>query len=104
MERLSFLPDFPGRESLYHPLDANKDEVRVITIAPSHERSSTIHCFLETISIQDGRSTKPYDAISYVWGSTETTENLIVHNALSFDQPDSGVEVPVTYALTGALR
>ena len=103
-ERLSFLPDFPGRGSLYHPLNANKDEIRVITVQPSQERSSTIHCFLQTISIQDGRSTVPYDAVSYVWGSTETTDNINVHNALSVDQPDCGIQVPVTCALTGALR
>lgn len=103
-ERLSFLPDFPGRESLYHPLDASKDEIRVITVQPSQERSSAIHCSLQIISIQDGRSTKPYDAIPYVWGSTETTDKIIVHKSLSVDQPDCGIEVPVTYALTGAIR
>jgi hypothetical protein len=37
---LSFLPDFPGREILYHPLDANKAEIRVITVQPSNDRSS----------------------------------------------------------------
>jgi hypothetical protein len=103
-ERLSFLPDFPGRESLYHPLDANKDEIRVITVQPSQQRSSAIHCFLQTISIEDDRSTKSYDALSYAWGSTENTDSIFVHNSLSADQPDSGVRVPVTYALTGALR
>jgi hypothetical protein len=104
MERLSFLPDFSGRESLYHPLDASKDEIRVTTVQPAQERSSTIHCFLETISIQDGRSTKPYDAISYYWGSTETTDTIVVHDGLSIDKPGCGVRVPVTYALTGAIR
>jgi len=79
-ERLSFLPDFPGRESLYRPLDASKVEIRVITIQPSEDRSSPIHCVLQTISIQDGRSTVPYDAISYFWGSTATTENIIVYD------------------------
>lgn len=102
-ERLSFLPDFPDRETLYHPLDANKDEIRVITIRPSNDRSSIIHCFLQTISIKEGRSNR-YDAVSYFWGSTETTDTIVVHNGLSVDQPDCGVEVPIPYALTGALR
>lgn len=103
-ERLSFLPDFPGRESLYHPLDAHKDEIRVITVQPSRDRSSTIHCFLQTISIQEARATKPYDAISYFWGSTETTDRIVVHDGSQVDRHDHGIEVPVTYALTRALR
>jgi hypothetical protein len=103
-ERLIFLPDFAGRDCLYRPLDANKDEIRIITVQPCHERSSAIHCFLQTTTIQDGRSTIPYDAISYFWGSTETTDNIIVHDGPPVEQPGHGFEVPVTYALTGALR
>jgi hypothetical protein len=104
--RLSFLPDFPGRESLYRPLDAaSKDEIRVITVQPSNDRSSAIHCSLQTISIQNCQSTKPYDAISYFWGSTLTTEKIFVYDEPPADQHDyCGFEVPVTPALTGALR
>ena len=104
-ERLSFLPDFPGRESLYRPLDAKKDEIRVITIQPSEDYSPAIHCILQTISIQDGQSTVPYDAISYFWGSTATTENIIVYDKPPVDEHHyCRFEVPVTPALTGALR
>jgi hypothetical protein len=103
-ERLIFLPDFAGRDCLYRPLDANKDDIRVITVHSCHERSSAIHCFLQTTSIQDDQCTIPYDAISYSWGSTETTDNIIVHDGPPVEQPGHGFEVPVTYALTGALR
>jgi hypothetical protein len=104
-ERLSFLPDFPGRESLYRPLDADNAEIRVITVQPSKDRSSAIHCILQTISIRDCRSTVPYDAISYFWGSTATTENIIVHDKPPVDEHHYRCfEVPVTPALTGALR
>lgn len=103
--RLSFLPDFPGREILYHPLNANKAEIRVITVHPSNDRSSAIHCSLQTISIRNGQSTKPYDAISYFWGSTLITETIIVHDEIPADQFDHCVfEVPVTPALAGAIR
>jgi hypothetical protein len=104
-ERLSFLPDFPNREFLYYPLDAKADEIRVITIQPCEDYSSAIHCILQTISIQDGQSTVPYDAISYFWGSTATTENIIVYDKPPVDEHHyCCFEVPVTLALTGALR
>jgi hypothetical protein len=104
-ERLSFLPDFPGRESLYRPLEADKAEIRVITVQPSEDRSSPINCIMQTISIQDGQSTVPYDAISYFWGSTATTENIIVYDKPLVDEDCyCRLEVPVTPALTGALR
>jgi hypothetical protein len=101
---LSFLPDFPGREILYHPLDANKAEIRVITVQPSNDRSSAIQCSLQTISIRNSKSTKPYNALSYFWGSTLTTETIIVHDGNPADQPDHRIfEVPVAPALTCAI-
>jgi hypothetical protein len=104
-ERLSFLPDFPGRRSLYHPLNASKDEIRVVIVASSEDRSSTIHCGLQTISIQNGRSTLPYDAISYFWGSTSTTEEVHVFPVFpTVADRACCVGVPVTRALAGALR
>ena len=104
-EKLSFLPDFEGRDRLYHSLDSGKDEIRVITIRNSSERSAPIHCFLETISIQHNHKTRDYEAISYFWGPTETTDRIIVHDDSQAEQPDCcGLEVPVTYALTDAIR
>ena len=77
----------------------------MITIQPSEDYSSAIHCILQTISIQDGQSTVPYDAISYFWGSTATTENIIVYDKPPVDEHNyCRFEVPVTPALTGALR
>jgi hypothetical protein len=96
------LPDFPGRESLYHPLDAEQDQIRVITVYPSEDRSSAIRCILQTISIQDGRSTVPYDAISYHWGPAVPAN--LVEITVYGNPADQPVEMRITRPLAGALR
>lgn len=96
------LPDFPGRESLYHPLDAEQDQIRVITVYPSEDRSSAIRCILQTISIQDGRSTVPYDAISYHWGPAAPAN--LVEITVYGNPADQPVEMRITRPLAGALR
>ncbi|KAM0695997.1 hypothetical protein Q7P36_004480 [Cladosporium allicinum] len=104
--RLSFLPDFPGRDRLYRPLNADKSEVRVITIWPSRERSEPISCSLQTISLAEGRGANYYHALSYYWGSTSEgdTERITVHPESVEDRHGNGFSVPVTKQLTGALR
>lgn len=104
--RLSFLPDFPGRDRLYRPLNADKMEVRVIAIMPSSERSSPIRCFLKTISLHGGKGANHYNALSYYWGLAADTESVTVYNrSLEEDFSEAEVfEVPVTKQLTGALR
>ena len=104
--RLSFLPDFPGRDRLYRPLNADKSEVRVITIWPSRERSEPISCSLQTISLAEGRGANYYHALSYYWGSTSEgdTERITVHPESVDDRHGNGFSVPVTKQLTGALR
>jgi hypothetical protein len=104
--RLSFLPDLPGRDRLYRPLDADKSEIWVITIWPSRERSEPISCSLQTISIAEGRGANYYHALSYYWGSTAEgdTEKTIVHPESLENRHGNGFSVPVTKQFTGALR
>lgn len=75
----------------YRPL--SPDSIRLLRLLPSEERNAPIQCQLIDYSLQKpGRH--PYDALSYVWGSTDNprfisvgkhdlpvTENL--HKALS---------------------
>jgi hypothetical protein len=77
----------------------------VITIQPSEDYSLAIHCILQTISIQDGQSTVPYDAISYFRGSSATTEKIVVYDGPPTYQLDQhSFEVPVTHSLAAVLR
>jgi len=104
--RLSFLPDFPGRDRLYQPLNSEKGEIRVINILPSSERSEPISCSLETISITNGRGANYYHALSYYWGSTAEgdREDITVYTGSPENRHEDGFHVPVTKQLTGALR
>ena len=99
--RLSFLPDFPGRDHLYYPLQTSRKEIRTITVLASAEHSAAIQCTLRTISIHRSTHTPHYHALSYYWGSTSDIENIIVHK----ESPNStAFEVPVTRELASALR
>lgn len=102
--RLSFLPDFPGRDRLYRPLDTDKTEIRVIAIMPSTERSAPIRCSLRTISIRARKGANHYHALSYYWGSTTDLENIEIFNGSLQDKTMDRFAVPVTSQLTGALR
>jgi hypothetical protein len=103
--RLSFLPDFPGRDRLYQPLNADESEIRVIIIWPCKERSEPIICTLLTISIAEGQDA-PYHALSYYWGSTAEgdTEKITVHPERPENRHGNGFSMPVTKQLTGAPR
>jgi hypothetical protein len=68
---LNLLPDFPGRKLVYRPLDSGTSEIRVIVVLHAAEREAPLRCFLKMISIHEGKSTEPYNALSYYWGSTE---------------------------------
>jgi hypothetical protein len=50
----------------YHPLDAEKKEIRLLTIQPG-EWDDVVRCRLDTVSLDE----KPvYEALSYVWGGS----------------------------------
>lgn len=107
--QLSFLPDFPGRERLYQPLDASKMEIRVIGLKPSTEPSAPIACLIMTISIAHEGHRPPrlgYNAISYFWGSTEPSnrETMTVYTKSATTGGYPSYKVPVTKNLTVALR
>jgi hypothetical protein len=77
--RLNLLPDFPGRKLVYRPLDSGISGTRVIVVLHAAEREAPLRCFLRTISIHEGKSTEPYNALSYYWGSIENPETVEVY-------------------------
>ncbi|KAK4888576.1 Non-essential glycogen phosphorylase [Elasticomyces elasticus] len=103
--------------SIYHSLDASKQEIRVLHLLPARDLDAPIHVEVKTVSLKD----KPYyEALSYTWGdpndtteiwsrdtqtsspeSSPDTENSF---ASSTDAPPESVKILVTKSLHGALR
>lgn len=102
--KLSFLPTFDGRESLYSSIIPESEtgpyEIRILTIWPNHERSASIE---GSLSVQPFSGGVPYNAISYYWGDLNELEKVIIYGS---DQGASDLicKVPVSKNLTAALR
>ncbi|KAJ5760245.1 HET-domain-containing protein [Penicillium odoratum] len=75
----------------FRPLNAKEQEIRLLTILPDKRFSSDLRCSLHTMSLK-----KPvrFEALSYVWGGTEATENVLLE----------GRHFRVTPSLAIALR
>lgn len=80
-------------ESLYEPLNKEKEEIRLLRVHPSLGRNSSLECTMITTSLQ-ARPPTDFDALSYVWGNPNDTEELNVN----------GVHVDITVNLAAALR
>jgi len=103
--RLNLLPDFPGRKLIYHPLNSLAGEIRVIVLLHAAEREAPLRCFLKTISIHEEKSSEPYSAISYYWGSTEDPETVEVYGgSWGHHQFGGSFKIPITSNLALALR
>lgn len=75
----------------WQPLVPSRDEIRVLDIQPSQTGLEPICCDLRRISLQDHPT---YDALSYVWGSPEGPEEILLN----------GSAHPITKNLHNALR
>ena len=73
----------------YVELDKEATEIRLVRILP--DVGSVIECELLHTSLENHRS---YIAISYAWGETEDTRNIVLN----------GHEFPITESLWGALQ
>lgn len=101
--KLSFLPEFEGRQSLYSDItqhSVNEAKIRILTIWPNRDRFAPIEA---SLSIENIFKRPRYNAISYYWGNAKYLETVVVHGS---DQgsPHHSCEVPVTQNLTAALR
>jgi hypothetical protein len=103
--RLNLLPDFTGRKLIYHPLNSLAGEIRVIVVLHAAEREAPLRCFLKTISIHEGKSTEPYHALSYYWGSIENPETVEVYGgSWGYRQFGGSFKIPITSNCALALR
>ncbi|KAI0868813.1 HET-domain-containing protein [Hypoxylon argillaceum] len=59
---------------MYNNLDQSKHQVRLLRLLPGHG-SKSVHCELFTISLDEPSE---FEALSYVWGSTEDPVQIIL--------------------------
>lgn len=73
------------------PLDADRSEIRLLTLLPDHDFDAAIPCSLEVASLDE---TIDFEALSYVWGGPDKREPIYVGGELML----------VTTNLVAALR
>jgi hypothetical protein len=64
---------------LYSPL-SQPGSIRLLQLCPRNEDSKNIRCKLFEYPFQDSNSSHLYDAVSYVWGSEDKPESVIIDN------------------------
>ncbi|KAF4626151.1 hypothetical protein G7Y89_g12010 [Cudoniella acicularis] len=74
-------------------LDVTKQEIRLLELLPGQSKDR-VSCVLKVISLQDGQTSVPYEALSYVWGEIEGTAPIQV----------CGGDFEITRNLRAALR
>ncbi|KAL9610237.1 MAG: hypothetical protein Q9167_005059 [Letrouitia subvulpina] len=56
----------------YEKLDPDASHIHLLTLAPSCDKRSDIHCHLEQVPFGDKAENRPtYEALSYTWGDPE---------------------------------
>ncbi|KAL9039854.1 MAG: hypothetical protein Q9214_004707 [Letrouitia sp. 1 TL-2023] len=93
--QLSSVTSKDNRAVRYDALDSGASHIRLLTLAPSFDKKSDIHCHLEHVPFGDKAENRPtYEALSYTWGDPADKRLIIVDD-------DS---VPITRNLDIALR
>ncbi|KAK3948649.1 heterokaryon incompatibility protein-domain-containing protein [Pseudoneurospora amorphoporcata] len=57
-------------ENLYHNVPVSRGYIRLLQLLPSEDEDAAIHCRLFPATL-DSKGTRPYEALSYVWGSED---------------------------------
>jgi hypothetical protein len=61
----------------YRALLPGPDSIRLLRLLPSKDENAPIRCQLFNNSLQDlGERADPYDALSYVWGTSDKTQSI----------------------------
>jgi hypothetical protein len=74
--------------------------IRLLQLLPGNENSTSLRCRLLVCSLRRSTGpTRPYEALSYVWGSTENLKSIAITDDHNVDQ-----EFAITQNLHGALH
>lgn len=69
---------------VYKPLNAEKNEIRLLEITPDQNKQSPVRGSLRVVSLDDKKL--EFDALSYIWGESSERKRMLVD--------DVGIEVP----------
>lgn len=83
----------------YSPLSRTTHCIRLLRLLPGLERTENLHCELLEYDIRHATATNHlYEALSYIWGSEETPNPIIIRN-----QGGEDTQLAVTQNLHAAL-
>ncbi|GKZ26827.1 hypothetical protein AbraIFM66951_005024 [Aspergillus brasiliensis] len=71
----------------YDALDPAQRQIRLLSIHPSITKSGPVHCSLHTVSLNDNPK---FEALSYVWGTNDTTERIFLDGNEFYVTPNVG--------------
>lgn len=78
----------------YSPLSLGADSIRLLRLMPNEDKEAPIQCKLHNYALQrSGERAHLYEALSYVWGSTENLKSVLI----------DGCDLPITINLHNAL-
>ena len=64
----------------YHSLWPGPNSIRMLRLMP-HEETAPIHCQLFNYTLHETpRGLHLYEALSYVWGSTDKLQSIVIDN------------------------
>lgn len=73
-----------GSDYVYRPLSPRGDEIRILELLPADNFSATIRVRLRTVSFAEDAQLQ-YEALSYVWGTTQNQATVLVADDDSSD-------------------
>lgn len=65
----------------YSPLSRESGTIRLLRLLPNKNNAAKLRCELVEYTLHDsGKATYPYEALSYVWGSSHETRPILIDN------------------------
>ncbi|KAK3947131.1 heterokaryon incompatibility protein-domain-containing protein [Pseudoneurospora amorphoporcata] len=65
-------------ENLYYNVPISSSHIRLLQLLPSENEDAAIHCRLFCTPL-DSKGTRPYEALSYVWGSEDNPCSIFIN-------------------------
>ena len=65
--------------SPYHDPPLPAGSIRLLRLLPCRDEDSRIECTLSPYQLLDSETTHPFEAISYVWGSQDNLQRILVN-------------------------
>ncbi|KAK4228437.1 hypothetical protein QBC38DRAFT_152558 [Podospora fimiseda] len=73
------IEDQESEENLYHQLPLQPHSIRLLQLLPHRDKNAPIECRLTILSLDDSKGSRPYEALSYAWGSAANSQSILVN-------------------------